>query len=272
MKNTAVHKTNNPGVKQLRHLRILLAEDNLLNIKLTSLLFIQNGLSFQVAENGYIAVEKIRNGHFDIVLMDMEMPVMNGYQATDLIRHELKNNIPIIALTAHTRKNEKEKCLQLGMNDYISKPVDERLLIRSMLNLTCSKALPAERKNIARSKRTAANHGKVCNLEYLTKVTRGSKQSLKSILDILLQETPEELAILDGAIEKTNYALISDICHKIRTSFSMLGIFMLSLILKEMEELGSVATGIERIAKLNRRVHSVFAKAMEEMRAEAGKA
>lgn len=267
MTNAVPYNKTGPGLKKMRRLHILLAEDNLLNIKLASLVFAQYGLTFQVAENGSIAVEKIKNGHFDIVLMDMEMPVLNGYQATNLIRHELKNDIPIIALSAHSGQDEKEKCLRLGMNDYIEKPINETILFRSILNLTGSKKKTSKRKLITRPPGTAPRLRKICNLDYLIKITRGDKNNLNSILDILLKETPEEISILDEAIEKTNYVLISDISHKIRSSFSMLGISVLNLILEEMERLGAVATGIERIAKLNRRVHTVFIRAMEEVRA-----
>lgn len=146
MTNAVPYNKTGPGLKKMRRLHILLAEDNLLNIKLASLVFAQYGLTFQVAENGSIAVEKIKNGHFDIVLMDMEMPVLNGYQATNLIRHELKNDIPIIALSAHSGQDEKEKCLRLGMNDYIEKPINETILFRSILNLTGSKKKTSKKK------------------------------------------------------------------------------------------------------------------------------
>ena len=83
-----------------------------------SILFSQHGMKLQMAENGIEGVEKVKAGHFDIVLMDMEMPLMNGYQATTIIRQELKNTIPIIAMTAHSQAGEREKCLLFGMNDH----------------------------------------------------------------------------------------------------------------------------------------------------------
>lgn len=269
--NTTLMETGKYEVKKLRKLNILLVEDNPLNSKLVSLLFLQNGLQLQTAVNGAEAINKINATDFDIVLMDMEMPVMNGYQATNLIRHELKNNIPIIAITAHTRKEEKEKCMQLGMNDYIEKPINETLLFRSILNLTGGKKRVTVRKSIAGSAQTAVNPGKICNLDYLNKVTHGNKKSLNSILDVLLEETPEEISILDAAIENTNYVLISDVSHKMRASFSMLGVSSLNPILEEMQHLGSAASGIKRIALLNRRVHNVFIKAMKEMKEETGR-
>ena len=120
----------------LSKLKILLVEDNQLNVKLILSLFSESNLNVQVAENGSIGIEKIKEGNFDIVLMDMEMPVMNGYEAATFVRSELKSKIPIIAMTAHAMAGERERCLSLGMNDYISKPINANLLFEKMYELT----------------------------------------------------------------------------------------------------------------------------------------
>jgi PAS domain S-box-containing protein len=132
------------NLEELGKLNILMAEDNQLNIKLIVSLFSEYNLKLKVAENGSAALEKLKenggssllNSSFDIILMDMEMPVMNGYETTTIIRNELKNNIPIIAMTAHAMEGEREKCLSFGMNDYISKPINADLLFEKMYNLT----------------------------------------------------------------------------------------------------------------------------------------
>jgi signal transduction histidine kinase/CheY-like chemotaxis protein len=135
-----LHEAEDTGEKfnmdQLRKLNILLVEDNQLNVKLILSLFSEYGLVLQVAENGSIGIEKLRENKFDIVLMDMEMPVMNGYEAATIIRNEMKNSIPIIAMTAHAMAGEKERCLSLGMNDYISKPINANLLFEKIYDLT----------------------------------------------------------------------------------------------------------------------------------------
>jgi len=123
-------------MQDLCKLNILLVEDNPLNIKLILSLFAENNLKVQVAENGSIAIEKLKENHFDIILMDMEMPVMNGYEATSIIRNELKSNIHIIAMTAHAMAGEREKCLALGMNEYISKPINATMLFDKIHDLT----------------------------------------------------------------------------------------------------------------------------------------
>lgn len=126
------------NMKELTKLKILIVEDNQLNVKLLLSLFSENNLKVEVAENGSMALDKIKENKFDIILMDMEMPVMNGYEAATIIRTELKNRIPIIAMTAHAMAGEKERCLSLGMNDYIAKPISANLLFEKMYELTTS--------------------------------------------------------------------------------------------------------------------------------------
>ena len=127
------------NMKELGKLKILLVEDNQLNVKLILSLFSDNGLKLQVAENGSVGIEKMKETSFDIILMDMEMPVMNGYEAATVIRNELKSKIPIIAMTAHAMAGERERCLSLGMNDYISKPINANVLFEIMYDLTHNK-------------------------------------------------------------------------------------------------------------------------------------
>ncbi len=124
------------NMKDLSKLKILLVEDNQLNVKLILNLFSENNLKLEAAENGNVCLEKLRGNKFDIILMDMEMPVLNGYETATIIRNELKNDIPIIAMTAHAMAGEREKCLSLGMNDYISKPIKANLLFEKMHTLT----------------------------------------------------------------------------------------------------------------------------------------
>jgi CheY-like chemotaxis protein len=124
------------NIKDLNKLNILLMEDNQLNVQLILSLFSEYTLKLQVAENGSIGIEKLKENNFDIILMDMEMPVMNGYEAATIIRGELKSDIPIIAMTAHAMAGEKERCLSLGMNDYISKPINASLLFEKIYDLT----------------------------------------------------------------------------------------------------------------------------------------
>ena len=109
-------------------IRILIAEDNSMNQRLIRHLLKSRGYNFDLVFNGVQAIESLKKQSYDMVLMDIQMPEMDGYSATRQIREELKLNIPVIAMTAHAMSGEKEKCIKSGMNDYISKPINEEIL------------------------------------------------------------------------------------------------------------------------------------------------
>jgi PAS domain S-box-containing protein len=105
--------------------RILVVEDNPMNQRLAALLLSDWGYDFDIVADGQQAVDKLQTIDFQLILMDIQLPVMDGYAATNIIRNELKSTIPIIATTAHAFANEREKCLAAGMNDYVPKPLQE---------------------------------------------------------------------------------------------------------------------------------------------------
>jgi len=121
-----------------KNIKILVAEDNAINQLLISTILTQEGFEVLVAENGKIAVDKLFDADFDIILMDLMMPEMNGYDATEYIRKNLKglkSKIPIVAVSADVTKDVKEKCKEVGMNEYISKPYDAKHLIEMIYKI-----------------------------------------------------------------------------------------------------------------------------------------
>ena len=97
--------------------------------------YLQVSASYDIADNGKIAIEKLQTETYDIILMDLQMPEMNGFEATEYIRNTIKSTIPIIALTADVTTVDVEKCKAVGMNDYVSKPLDERILYTKIIEL-----------------------------------------------------------------------------------------------------------------------------------------
>jgi CheY-like chemotaxis protein len=104
--------------------RILLVEDNPINQNVAKGILEQAGATVSVADNGELAIEALRAGGYDLVLMDVQMPVMDGYSATRLIREELGLTLPVIAMTAGVMESEREQCIAAGMDDFIAKPID----------------------------------------------------------------------------------------------------------------------------------------------------
>lgn len=116
--------------KDSRTAHILIAEDNKINQKLTGRILQKHGYTFDIAENGEEAVRAVKEKHYDLIIMDCQMPVVDGYMATLKIRRIQNKKIPIIALTANAMKGEREKVRAAGMDDYLSKPTDPQKMIR----------------------------------------------------------------------------------------------------------------------------------------------
>lgn len=122
----------------VKGLNVLLVEDNVLNQVLAKKVLNNWNWNVELAENGIMALEKLKKQNFDIVLMDIQLPEMDGYEATRQIRNTLpspKNNIPIMAMTAHAMSGEEEKCRAVGMNGYISKPFDQKVLYSRIVSI-----------------------------------------------------------------------------------------------------------------------------------------
>jgi CheY-like chemotaxis protein len=126
---------------KVKNIKVLVVEDMALNQLLMKTLLDDFGLEYDIAGNGKIAIEKLRCNSYDIILMDLQMPEMNGFDATNYIRNKMNSKIPIIALTADVTTVDLVKCKAVGMNDYIAKPIDERILYNKIAALV-KKPLP----------------------------------------------------------------------------------------------------------------------------------
>jgi two-component system CheB/CheR fusion protein len=120
---------------EIKPLKVLVVEDVKLNQLLMKIVLDDFKFDYDIADNGQIAIEKLQTNSYDIILMDLQMPVMNGFEATEHIRHKMNLQIPIIALTADVTTVDLEKCKAVGMNDYTSKPLDENILYSKILEL-----------------------------------------------------------------------------------------------------------------------------------------
>ncbi len=126
------------SASKIKNLNVLLVEDNVMNQLLARKVLSDWGWKVDVVENGIQAIKKINNNDFDIILMDIQMPEMDGYEATRTIRNTLpapKCNVPIMAMTAHIMPSEEEKCYNAGMNGYIAKPFDTQVLYSKILSI-----------------------------------------------------------------------------------------------------------------------------------------
>ena len=119
----------NELITKAKNIKVLVVEDIALNQLLMKTLLDDFGFEHDIADNGEMAIEKLQHKSYDIILMDLHMPEMNGFEATEYIRNKMNLQIPIIALTADVTTVDLKKCIAVGMNDYISKPIDEKLFL-----------------------------------------------------------------------------------------------------------------------------------------------
>jgi CheY-like chemotaxis protein/HPt (histidine-containing phosphotransfer) domain-containing protein len=185
-----------------------------------------------VAHNGKAAIQKIKNYPYDIVLMDMQMPEMDGLTATRYIRHALHNNLPIIALTANALKEEEEACLEAGMNDFVAKPFEEMVLLRKILRLLQLRCDTVAAPLVTTPAAECARY----SLDQLIRLSDGDQAVYQELLGKFLKSIPQHLQ------EIKDYALVNDLAslrhkaHSLKSPVSFLHIPDAVTILQELEK------------------------------------
>ncbi|MBC7888858.1 MAG: response regulator [Ferruginibacter sp.] len=212
----------------IKNINVLVVEDMPLNQLLMKTLLADFGFTFKIVDNGKMAIEQLINpspnpeANYDIILMDLQMPGMNGFEATEYIRNELHLAIPIIALTAGITQEDVQKCIEVGMNDYISKPVDEKLLFTKIIHLLKT-PLEADENNILDEKKAVNITGKYTDLTYLKQRTKADTKLTKEMILIYLAQTPPLISAMKESIAKKDWPLLKAAAHKIHPSFAIMG-------------------------------------------------
>ena len=224
---------NKEKSKSLKNLKILIVEDNEMNrmvAKNTLALF--DPIITEV-ENGKEAINVLESESFDIILMDLQMPIMDGLEATKIIRNELKISTPIIALSANAFKSEIEKCLANGMNCYVTKPFEEKDLIdavcKEMGVLFSSKT--QNKKTVFPKKST------LYSTENLMNTSGNDVEFILKMLKLFVQITPDLIVKLEDAFQNEDISTIRKTAHYIKPTIDNLGIDVLKEDIRELEAL-----------------------------------
>jgi PAS domain S-box-containing protein len=199
--------------RSLKNLNVLLVEDNDINRLYANSIMKTWECNIDVAENGYVAVEKVKNKPFDIVLMDIQMPVMDGFEAAKAIRMTDGpwNGVPIIALTANATRKDIEKCLAAGMNDCIPKPFTPEDLFRALV-----KHAPATPSTNAAPKSV--------DLTYLQRVSGNNEQFMSEMVTTFLDTMPKSILEIRTFAQDGDWSSLAKAVHKIKPSLTLMGL------------------------------------------------
>ncbi len=228
-----------------RRMRILLAEDNPVNQQVAATMLRKRGHEVDVVADGAAAVTAVRATAYDVVLMDIQMPEMDGFAATEAIRAlPDRAGLPIIALTAHALSGERDRCLTHGMTGYLTKPFRSHELF-GLVEGWAEPALPSPAPQPAPAAAPAPVPDGPVDLEQFRHTMReaGAEEAVDSILDTFLETAPERLAVLGAAVAREEAAGIASAAHAFKSAAGSIGARALASLLGDAERAARAGDG-----------------------------
>jgi len=242
----------NYPIAKVSKLKILIAEDSQINQKVALHQLRSFGYEADVAANGKEVLNLLERIHYDIILMDCQMPEMDGYEATIAIRQldSDKSKIAIVAMTANAMKEDRDRCIACGMDDYLSKPIRKEDLARKLaewenkiLGQSDATALDIsydqyEQANLLAQSLKIAAALPLIDWSYIDSISDGNEEFKTELLEAFFDSFSKGLEKLEQAVRETNYYEIAQIAHSIKGSSSNLGFLSIAAIANDLEQLG----------------------------------
>lgn len=253
--------------------RVLVAEDVELNQFLATHIMQSWGFEVTVADNGRKAVEALEANDFDLVLMDIQMPEMDGISATRFIR-QMKNpkkaNIPIIALTANALKGDSETYKKAGMNDYLSKPFSEDGLFNTIkTNLDPAGTPDANAPQQAAPPAAAASEvpqGPLYDLSMVRAVSGGDESFIKKMVHLFIETVPPGLTDLHDAMEKKEWGRVGKIAHKLKSTIDSMGITIIKDEIRLIESNGKNEKDTDALPPVVKKVTDIIQQCIGQLK------
>jgi len=252
----------NTSQKTRKMIRVLLAEDNEFNRLVATKTLERNNCSVTCAFNGADAIAKLRTENFDVILMDLQMPVMDGVAATKVIRGGLQIKTPIIALSANAFKKESEHCLKIGMNDYVTKPFEEKVLMNCILkNLGWEEFLNQELKPIPVYK-------KKYNIQELKTLSGGDRDYMEKLVELFIRQTHSSLKQMKNALAVKDLQTVFEISHQMKPSIDGFSIDSLKLEIREIEQTAKDGIYSPKLEELVSYADTILNTVIEDLKRE----
>jgi PAS domain S-box-containing protein len=250
---------------KLKNINVLVVEDIALNQLLMRTLLDDFGFNCDIASNGKIAIEKLRSKQYDIILMDLQMPIMNGFETTEYIRKTLNSNVPIVALTADVTTVDLDKCKDVGMNDYVSKPVDERLLYSKIIGVLNK----IDNSNQELSTDKIIIKTKCTDLNYLMQRTKSNPKLMLEMISLYLEQTPPLIESMRTSFDQKDWSTLYATVHKMIPSFSIVGINQdFELMAKKVKDFANIQSEEDAIPDMVLQLENICVQAFRELEEE----
>jgi CheY-like chemotaxis protein len=251
---------------EIKNIKVLVVEDIALNQLLMRTLLDEFGFGCDIASNGKIAIEKLKANSFDIVLMDLQMPEMNGFEATDFIRNTLNSTIPIIALTADVTTVDLEKCRAVGMDDYIAKPVDEKVLYNKIIGSVKRSKSGSEEKEEPTGEVPVL---KYTDLSYLIQRTKSNPVLISEMISLYLEQTPPLINVMKQSWLEKDWSSLYASVHKLIPSFVIMGISNeYEDIARKVQDFAKNQQQTDGISNMVKDLENICLQACEELKIE----
>jgi CheY-like chemotaxis protein/HPt (histidine-containing phosphotransfer) domain-containing protein len=221
-----------------RRVRILVAEDNVVNQKVAVRILEKLGYCADAVANGQETITALEKIGYDLVLMDVQMPEMNGFEATRIIRDPgsgvLRHDIPVVAMTAHVLKGDRERCLEAGMDDYASKPVTalalSEILDRHLGSAVSSGGVVPEMN---------PSRARPVEIEQIQEVADGDVEFERDLIETFLSDSEEQIRRLEGALREQDAEEVRGRAHTIKGSSANVGAKVMQELAYQMERIGA---------------------------------
>ena len=243
--------------------RILVVDDNNMNRLVAKTILNNYGATITEAANGKEAIDILQQNNTDLVLMDIQMPVMGGMEATRIIRRDISKLLPVIALTANAIKGDNDKCIEGGMNAYLSKPFREQDLLQVVSFWLGGSIINEENKT-----EILAMSDKIYDLTDLRAISRGNETFVTKMVNMFIEQTPRHLADMEGCYQQNDYKGMAAIAHKIKPSIDNMGIVSLKAVIREIEKAGKTGAIDVHIPDLLQTVVTDINKVIEGLKNE----
>ena len=255
----------------LENKKILVVEDVELNQYLARHIMESWGCVVEIAENGREAVDRITQCDYDLVLMDIQMPVMDGIEATKQIRKmedDSKSTIPIVALTANALRSECDTYIKIGMNDWLGKPFQEPALFKTVSRNIRKISVMNTKVIEAKVEETVAAPARLYDLSMVEAISGGDRSFINKMLLLFLETVPVTLDEFKRSAADGQWLMLSKHAHKLKSTIDSMGIASLKQVIREIESGGKHGEDPEGLRSRVNEVMKVMKEVIDEVRRE----